>query len=127
MKQLKLLLVAGVPLFEGITEGAVECRAEVNKLFAGLEAFEHVVLNFKLVVINLGGLDGQSDAVFNRIHLHNAGFNAVADVQDILNALYVFIRNLADVYEAVDAFLDFNECAERGILVMMPLTLAPIG
>jgi hypothetical protein len=105
-----------MPLFEGIAEGAVERGREVDQFGTGLEAFQHVVLHFELVVTDLGGLDAQADAVLDRINLHNAGFDGIADIHDILDALNVLVGDLADVHQAIDAFLDFDECAERGDL-----------
>ena len=70
----------------------------------------------RLVLVVVDGLDGKADAALHLVHLDDAGFDFVADLEHVLDLGHVVFAELADVHEAVDVVLELHEGAEAGDL-----------
>ena len=71
-------------------------------------------LEFFFAVIR--GLDRETDAALDLVDLDDAGFDFLADLEDVLDLVDVIFADLRDVDEAVDVVLQLHERAEAGEL-----------
>ena len=110
------LLFAGTPFFLLLrhTQRGVEHAAHIHDALTGAQTFEHGLVNLELFVAELGRLDAQANAALHRINFDHACFHFLTGLEHILDLLDTLLADLADVHEAVNAFLDFDKRTERG-------------
>ena len=58
------------------------------------------------------GLDGKTDAALDFVHLDDAGFDFLTDLEHIFDFSDVIFAQLRDVHEAVDVVLQLHERTE---------------
>src|SRR5271166_5915733 len=106
------LAFAGTELLLGGLEGLLEA----DEVFAGLDGVERFALALDLLVGVVGGLDGEADATLGAVDLDDAGFDVLADLEDVLDLVDAIFAELRDVDEAVDVIGQLHKGAEAGEL-----------
>ena len=64
----------------------------------------------------VGGFDRQSDAALDFVHLDDARFDFLADLEHVFHFRDVIFAQLRDMHEPVDVVLQLHERAEAGEL-----------
>jgi hypothetical protein len=96
------LLLSRAPLFGSGGGSEVERLLEADHLGRRTEGFEAGAFLLELLFGVTNGLDGKTDAALDLVDLDDAGFDLVADLDDVLDLLHVVFAELRDVDEAVD-------------------------
>jgi hypothetical protein len=88
----------------------------VRALASGVSESRAGVIRARQVPSGPACLDRETDAALDLVHLDDAGFDLVADLDDVLDLLHVVLAELRDVDEAVDVAIEADEGAEGGDL-----------
>ena len=107
--------------------GGGEGLLEADHVFAGRRRVERVGFALDLFFGVVGGLDGEADAALGLVDLDDAGFDFLADLEDVLDLLDAVFADLRDVDQAVDVVRPAATKAPKlATLVTLPLTRSPI-
>ena len=103
--------MAWAPVF-GSGSSKVEGLLEADHLAGWAEGLEACAFLLELLFGVTDSLDGKADATLDLVHLDDAGFDFVADLDDVLDLLHVVFAELRNVDEAVDVTVERDKCTE---------------
>ena len=99
--------------------GGIKDVAHADHIFARLESsgvFRFSSFEFCFGEVIGDSLDGETDAAFVGIDFDNAGFDFIADFENVFDFVNAVVAELGDVDETVDLVAQFDESAESGDL-----------
>ena len=110
---LGLVLLGRAPLLRLVVGSCkVKRLLQTNEVTGRTEGFEGLAFFLKLIFGVRNRLDGETDPTLNLIDLDDTGFDVVADLKDILDALHMLLAKLRDVNQTINIPIETDECSK---------------
>ena len=108
--RLRLFRLTGTVFVFRELEGLIES----DHVFARTQGIKYLGFLAERFLAVVGGFDRETDATLGFVHLDNAGFDFLADFENVFDFLHTIFADLRDVHEAVDVVLELDKCTEVG-------------